>query len=133
MLVTFPLLRYWGLHRNWYIMFHSRHNTTTYLQKLKGVLMWQFCLLEQVEVLSFMECSSCIWHFNMPHLPCGDIKSIVVMLSFFLQNNLVSIVPWRPIAKFQGILKQGCPKWVEMDCKLKLLRIHATFRDFITR
>ena len=35
----------------------------------------------------------------------------------FFNNKLVYIVPWRPLAEFEEILKQECPIWVEVECK----------------
>ena len=42
-------------------------------------------------------------------------------LPVFYNNNLVYIVPWRPLAEFQDILKQECPIWVEVECKFSFL------------
>ena len=39
----------------------------------------------------------------------------------FYNSNLVYIVPWRPLAEFQEILKQECPIWVEVECKFSFL------------
>ena len=71
--IVFLFLRYWGLRHNWDIcnasVFDGRHGVKSYLEKLKVVLMWQFPLLEQVEILSSMECLSCllaILHVSLP-------------------------------------------------------------------
>ena len=54
--IVFLFLKYWGLCHNWDMrnafVFDDRHVLKAYLRKLKGVLMWQFCLLEQVKILS---------------------------------------------------------------------------------
>ena len=42
-------------------------------------------------------------------------------LPVFFNNNLVYIVPWRPLAEFEEILKQECPIWVEVECKFSFL------------
>ena len=42
-------------------------------------------------------------------------------MPIFYHNNLVCIVPWRSLAKFQEILKQQYPIWVEVDCKFSFL------------
>ena len=67
----FLFLRYWGLHHNWDMhnafVFDGRHGVKAYLRKLKGVLMWQFSLLEQVKILSLVECSSCL--LVIQHVP----------------------------------------------------------------
>ena len=69
--IVFLFLRYWRLRHNWNMrntfVFDGRHGVTAYLRKLKGVLMWQFSLLEQVEILSLVECSSCI--LAIQHVP----------------------------------------------------------------
>ena len=39
----------------------------------------------------------------------------------FFNNKLVYIVPWRPLAEFEEILKQECPIWVEVECKFSFL------------
>ena len=48
--IVFLFLRHGGLHHNWDMrnafVFDGRHGVKAYLQKLKGVLMWQFSLLE---------------------------------------------------------------------------------------
>ena len=36
----------------------------------------------------------------------------------FVNNKLVYIVPWRPLAELEEILKQKCPIWVEADVTL---------------
>ena len=48
-------------------VFDDRHGVKAYVRKLKGVLMWQFSLLEQVKILSFVECSSCL--LAIQHVP----------------------------------------------------------------
>ena len=54
--IVLIFLRYWGLRHNWNMcntfVFDGRHGVKAYLRKLKGVLLWQFSLLEQVEILS---------------------------------------------------------------------------------
>ena len=50
-------------------VFDGRHGMKAYLQTLKGVVMWQFFLFEQVEILSSVECSACllaIQHVSLP-------------------------------------------------------------------
>ena len=39
----------------------------------------------------------------------------------FFNNSLVYVVPWRPLAEFEEILKQECPIWVEVECKFSFL------------
>ena len=69
--IVFLFLRYWGLRHNWNMrnafVFDGRHGVKAYLRKLKGVLMWQFSLLEQVEILSSVECSFCL--LAIQHVP----------------------------------------------------------------
>ena len=69
--IVFLFLRYWGLRHNWNMrnafVFDGRHGVKAYLRKLKGVLMWQFALLEHVEILSALECSSCL--LAIQHVP----------------------------------------------------------------
>mgnify|MGYP006973860992 CR=1 FL=1 len=58
-------------------VFDGSHGVTAYLQKLEGLLIWQFCLLEQVEILPSVECSYClsvIWRVPVP------VYSVVVYL-----------------------------------------------------
>ena len=62
--IIFLFLRYWGLCHNWDIhnafVFNGRHGVKAYLQKLKGVLMWQLCNSLQNELLvSFLVL---VWH-----------------------------------------------------------------------
>ena len=69
--IEFLILRYCGLRHNWDMrnafVFDGKHGVKAYLRKLKGVLMWEFSLLEQVEILSSMECSSCL--LAIQHVP----------------------------------------------------------------
>ena len=39
----------------------------------------------------------------------------------FFNNKLVYIVPWRPLAELEEILKQECPIWVDVECKFSFL------------
>ena len=41
--------------------------------KLMGVLMWQFSLLEHVEIHSPLSVCHAYWQFTMFHYPCGGI------------------------------------------------------------
>lgn len=36
-------------------------------------------------------------------------------IPLFLDSQLVHVVTWRPIVKFQDMLEQACPIWVEVD------------------
>ena len=69
--IVFLFLRYWGLRHNWNMrnafVFDGRNGVKAYLRKLNGVLMWQFSLLEQVEILSSVECSCCL--LAIQHVP----------------------------------------------------------------
>ena len=53
----FLFMRYWVLCHNWdihnFFVFDERHVVAIYLQKLNGLLMWLFCLLERKFKLFF--------------------------------------------------------------------------------
>ena len=71
--IVFVFLRYWGLRHNSNMrnvfVFDGSHGVKAYLRNLKGVLKWQFTLLEQVEILSSVECSSCLLAIQHAPLP----------------------------------------------------------------
>ena len=54
--ILFQFLRYWGLQHNWNMrnafMFDNRHGVKAYIKKLKGILMWNFWILEHVGIIS---------------------------------------------------------------------------------
>ena len=65
------ILRYWALHHNWDMrhafVFDGRHEVKAYLQKLKGVIIWIFSLLEQVKFFRYWSVGLAAWQFNMSH------------------------------------------------------------------
>ena len=71
--IIFLFLRYWGLCHNWNMrnafVFDGIHGVKAYVRKLKGILIWQFSLFEQVDVLSSVECSSCLLAIQHVLLP----------------------------------------------------------------
>ena len=50
-------------------VFDGKHGVEAYLRKLKGVLTWQFSLLEQVGILYSVECSTCLLAIQHAQLP----------------------------------------------------------------
>ena len=54
--ILFQFLQYWGLQHNWNIhnafMFNDRHGGKAHVKKLKGILMWNFWILEEVGIIS---------------------------------------------------------------------------------
>ena len=69
--IFFLFLSYWGLRHNWDVcnafVFDGRYGVQAYLRRMKGVLMWQFSLLEQVKILFSVERSSCV--LAIQHVP----------------------------------------------------------------
>ena len=53
-------------------IFDDKHGVRAYVRELKGVLMWQFCLSEQVKTLYSMEHSSFLSANQHVPLPMGD-------------------------------------------------------------
>ena len=63
---VFWIASYWDIHNAF--VFYGSFGVKAYLRKLTGVPMWPFSLLEQVEILSLVECSSFLLSFHLPPL-----------------------------------------------------------------
>ena len=54
--ILFQFLRYWGLQHNWNMrnafVFDNINGVKAYVKKLKGILMWNFLMLEHVGIIS---------------------------------------------------------------------------------
>ena len=54
--IFFQFLRYWGLQHNWNMhnafMFNSKHEMKANMKNLKGILMRNFWMLENVGIIS---------------------------------------------------------------------------------
>ena len=92
--IVFLFLRYWGFCHNWNMrnsfVFDGRQGVKAYIRKLKGVLMWQFSLLEQVETLSLVECSSYL--LTIQHVPLPMQCSVVSGWPYSIVTPIISSV-----------------------------------------
>ena len=74
----FQFLRYWGLQHNWNmyntLMFDNRHGVKAYIKKLKGILMWNFWMLEHVEIISSNAYSGFLMALQDVPLPKQDMQ-----------------------------------------------------------
>ena len=71
--IMFQFLRYWGLRHNWDMrnafIFDGVHGVQVHIRKLKGILLWQFWVLQHVGIVSSSSYSSLLMVVQNVPLP----------------------------------------------------------------
>ena len=73
-------------------VFDGRHWAKAYLWKLKGVLMWQICLFEQIEILFLVKCLSRLMAIQHVLVPVYWWLDSILVAFYCFSHTFINII-----------------------------------------